>query len=206
MKEDYDCPCENVDPDNFLTNQEVLRLLKDANSYSFKQEDYYKLYNCVHCGACGTQSERFILKQKFLKDGNKIEGLESSIEALKKYGTPFTKNKSRVKLPVELSKESKTLLYFGCFTTVKTPKYAESIARYLIKKDLDFTIINQEICCGYPILCTGELDTYELLVEKNRDLFIKKGYKKIITTCPSCYMVFKKHYNDLGIEIKYFTE
>jgi len=206
MKEDYDCPCEIVDPDNFLTNQEVLNLLQDANSYSFKQEDYYKLYNCVHCGACGTQSERFLLKQKFLKDGNKIEGLNSIIEALKVYGTPFTKNKSRIKLPEGISNESETLLYFGCFTTVKTPKYAENIARYLIKKDIDFTIIEQELCCGYPILCTGELKTYELLVEKNKQLFTQKGYKKIITTCPSCYMVFKKHYSELGIEIKYFTE
>lgn len=206
MKEDYDCPCENVDPHNFLTNQDVLNLLNDVNSYSFKQEDYYKLYNCVHCGACGTQSERFILKQKFLKDGNKIEGLNSSIEALKVYGTPFTKNKSRVKLPEGISKKSETLLYFGCFTTVKTPKYAENIAKYLIKREIDFTIIEQEICCGYPILCTGELKTYELLVERNKQLFTQKGYKKIITTCPSCYMVFKKHYGELGIEIKYFTE
>lgn len=206
MKEEYDCPCKKVDPDNFLTNQEVLKLLKNAKSYSFKQEDYYKLYNCIQCGACGTQTERILLKQKFLKDGNKIEGLNSTIEALKIYGTPFTKNKSRVKLPERIPKDSETLLYFGCYSAVKTPKYAENITKYLLKKNIDFTIINQEICCGYPILCTGEVNTYELLVKQNKEYFTEKGFKKIITICPSCYMVFKKHYSELGIEIKYFTE
>jgi Fe-S oxidoreductase len=206
MKDDFVCPCEQVDPTNFLTNEEVLALLKNKDSTTFKQRDYYKLYNCIHCGACGTHYERFLLKQKFLEDGNTIDGLSSSIEALKVYGTPFTKNKSRVKLPEGVLKESNILLYFGCFTTVKTPKYAENIAKYLIKNNVKFSVIPQEICCGYPILCTGEKETYEYLVEKNKQFFLKKGYKEIITVCPSCYMVFKKHYSELGIEIKYFTE
>ena len=206
MKDDFDCPCKKVDPINFISNEEVYNLLKNKDSITFTQQDYYKLYGCVHCGACGTHYERFLLKQKFLEDGNKIDGLTSAIEALKVHGTPFTKNKSRVKLPEGVLKESDTLLYFGCFTTVKTPKYAENIAKYLIKNDVNFTVIPQEVCCGYPILCTGETNTYDYLVEKNKQLFIKQGYKRIITVCPSCYMVFKKHYSDLGIEIKYFTE
>ena len=206
MKDDFYCPCKEVDPSNFLSNEEVFNLLKNKDSTLFKQHDYYRLYNCVHCGSCGTQQERFLLKQKFLKDGNTIEGLASTIEALKLHGTPFTKNKSRVKLPVGVLDESSTLLYFGCFTTVKTPKYAEDIAKYLIQKNVNFTVIPEETCCGYPILCTGEIETYDYLVEKNKQYFIKQGYKKIITVCPSCYMVFKKHYSELGIEIQYFTE
>jgi len=206
MKDDFVCPCKKFDPNNFLSNEEVYNLLQDKDSTNFKQLDYLKLYNCVHCGACGTQYERFLLKKKFLEDGNTIEGLASTIEALKVHGTPFTKNKSRVKLPKRVLNKNDTLLYFGCFTTVKTPKYAENIAKYLIKQDINFTIIPQEICCGYPILCTGETKTYDDLVEKNKQIFTQEGYKTIITVCPSCYMVFKKHYGDLGIEIKYFTE
>jgi len=55
-------------------------------------------------------------------------------------------------------------------------------------------------------LCTGEVKTYDLFVERNKKLFLEKGFEKIITVCPSYYMVFKKHYNDLGIKIEYFTE
>lgn len=206
MNEDYSCPCRDVDPDNFITNEEVIELLKTKDNYKFKQEDYFRVYNCVHCGACGTHYERFLLKQKFLKDGNKIEGLSEQIETLEKFGTPFKYNKSRIKPLKGTNENSKTLLYFGCFTTVKTPKYGENTARYLLSKNVDFCILDQEICCGYPILCTGEIDTYNLMVDRNKELFKEKGFEKIITVCPSCYMVFKKHYADLGIKIEYFTE
>ncbi len=97
MNEDYSCPCRDVDPDNFITNEEVIELLKTKDNYKFKQEDYFRVYNCVHCGACGTHYERFLLKQKFLEDGNKIEGLSEQIETLEKFGTPFKYNKSRIK-------------------------------------------------------------------------------------------------------------
>ena len=206
MTEDYNCPCRDVDPDNFVTNEDVLKLLETKTDYKFTQGDYLRLYNCVHCGACGTHSERFLLKQKFLKDGNKIQGLNEQIEVLKNHGTPFKLNKSRIK-PIEgINVKSKTLLYFGCFTTVKTPVYGRNIAEYLISKNIDFNVLEKEICCGYPILCTGEIDTYDLLIERNKKLFIEMGIEKIITVCPSCYMVFKKHYQELGIKIEYFTE
>ncbi|MFX1447229.1 MAG: heterodisulfide reductase-related iron-sulfur binding cluster [Promethearchaeota archaeon] len=206
MNEDYNCPCRDVDPDNFVTNEEVIKLLETKDDYKFNQGDYFRLYNCVHCGACGTHFERFLLKQKFLKDGNNIEGLNEQIEVFKKHGTPFKLNKSRIK-PIEgMYAKSKTLLYFGCFTTVKTPKYGESIAGYLMNKSVEFCVLEKEICCGYPILCTGEIDTYDLLVERNKNLFKEMGFERIITVCPSCYMVFKKHYQELGIKIEYFTE
>ena len=50
------------------------------------------------------------------------------------------------------------------------------------------------------------MDTYNFLLRKNKALFKEKGYKKIITACPSCYLVFKKEYTDLDIKIEYFTE
>lgn len=206
MTEDYKCPCQEVDPEHFITNEEVKLLLENQDKYTFKQDDYLKVYNCIHCNNCGTAEERFFLKKKFLEDGNKIDGLEKTITALKKYGTVFTQNKSRVRLPEGISKESKTLLYLGCFTTVKTPKYAENLLKYLLRNKIDFCLLEEEICCGYPILCNGEIDTYNFLVKKNRSLFKEKGYETIITACPSCYMVFKKEFSNMDVEVKYFTE
>jgi len=177
MKEDFKCPCKEVDPDNFLTNEQVEELITTMNSYKFTQGDYLKVYNCIHCNDCGTAEERFILKHKFLKDGNKIEGLEDVISTIEKYGTPFKFNKSRIKTISGVKKESKTLLYLGCFTTVKTPKYGENLIRYLLKKDIDFTILEEEVCCGYPILCNGATETYDNLVRRNKELFVEKGFR-----------------------------
>jgi Fe-S oxidoreductase len=205
-KKERKYPTQEVEPENFLTNEEVHELIRTKNQYKFRQEDYSKLYNCVHCRECGTSDERIILKQKFLKDGNKIEDLDKIKKMFEDYGTPYKNNESRIKVPAGVLEESDTLLYFGCFTSVKTPKYGEHAAEYLLDKGIKFTVLDKEICCGYPILVTGVIDTYNKLVEQNRKLFSKKGFKRIITVCPSCYMVFQKHYSDLDIKIEYYTK
>jgi Fe-S oxidoreductase len=89
---------------------------------------------------------------------------------------------------------------------VKTPQYGTNIAKYLYDKGINYCVLDRETCCGYPILVTGDTNTYNTLVDRNKKIFQDKGFKKIITMCPSCYMVFQKHYSDLGIEIEYFTK
>ncbi len=199
-------PAQEVEPENFITNEEVHELLCKKDEYKFTQEDYYKLYSCIHCRECGTSDERILLKQKFLKDGNKIEGLKKTKKIFEEYGSPYKDAKSRIKFPKALPKKSDTLLYFGCFVSVKTPQYGAHIANYLFKKGIRFTTLEKEICCAYPILVTGDISTYDKLVARNKKIFMEKGFKKIITVCPSCYMVFEKHYNNLGIEIEYYTK
>ncbi|NHJ23064.1 MAG: (Fe-S)-binding protein [Candidatus Lokiarchaeota archaeon] len=206
MKEEYVCPCRDIDPKNFLENEEVIKLLETKEEFKFTQKDYLKLYNCIHCNDCGISEERFMLKQKFLDDGNKIEGLKEMIQVLETYGTPFKINKSRIKPIPGVSKHSSTLLYLGCFTTVKTPQYGVNAIKYLLSQKIKFCILEEEICCGYPILCTGSINIYEKLVDKNLKLFKGRGFSEIITVCPSCFMVFKKHYSKENIRIRYFTE
>ncbi|TFG03939.1 MAG: (Fe-S)-binding protein [Promethearchaeota archaeon] len=205
MSEDYKCPCREIDPENFLSNEEILELLSKKD-FNFEEQDYYKIFNCIHCNACGTSEERFLLKEKFLKHGCKIKGLNEIISNFEKFKSPFIHNKSRVKSIQGISPESNTLLYLGCFTSVKTPKYAENIIIYLLKENIDFCLLEEEICCGYPILCMGKMSVYNKFVKENLQLFKSKGFKRIITVCPSCYMVFKKHYREHGIEVNYFTD
>ena len=205
MNEDYKCPCQEIDPEHFLTNEEVYLILSRKN-HNFNQEDYLSVFNCIHCNACGTSEERFLIKEKYLEDGNQIEGLKEILISFEKYKSPFIQNKSRV-APIEgIPSESSVLLYLGCFTTVKTPKYAENIIRYLLKQKVDFCLLKEEICCGYPILCTGKTKVYDKFVKENLELFLSKGFERIITVCPSCYMVFKKHYSENGIKVEYFTD
>ena len=63
-------PTDEVDPKFFLSDDEIRGLIKKKDKIKFSQDDYTKLYNCVHCGECETESERFLLKQKYIEDGN----------------------------------------------------------------------------------------------------------------------------------------
>lgn len=206
IREPEHCPTEAVEPENFLSNEEILKLQRTKHSYRFTQEDYDSVYNCIHCRECGTSDERLILKQKFLEDGNTVPNLDETIKIFQEHGTPYENHRNRMKLPEGIPTDSDTLLYFGCFTSYKVPTYGEQAAQYLFDQGIDFSIIKKEICCAYPILTIGEIETYRDLVRRNKNLFLERGYKKIITVCPSCYMVFKKQYSDLGLEIEYFTK
>lgn len=199
-------PTEEVEPENFITNEEVLKLLENKDSFKFKQEDYKKLYNCVHCRECGTSDERILLKQKFLEDGNTVADLKKVQQIFDQYGTPYKDNKSRINLPEGIPKKSDTLLYFGCFTSVKTPRYGEHAAQYLLDHKIDFTVLNEELCCAYPLYVTGETEIYPKLIQRNKEIFTENNFKEIITVCPSCYMVFQQYYSDLGIKVSFYTD
>ncbi|MGQ4874625.1 MAG: heterodisulfide reductase-related iron-sulfur binding cluster [Promethearchaeia archaeon] len=204
--EGFYCPCREVDPEHFISNKELKWLIENKDKYKFTQQDYFRIYNCIHCNECGTSEERFLLKEKFLKDGGKIEGLNETISNIERFGTPFFKNKSRIEIPAEVEEQKDTILYFGCFTAVKTPNYGKSIMDYLLAKGIEFSVLEKEVCCGYPILCNGAIDSYKKLVECNKDIFRSEKIKEIITVCPSCYIVFKKELSELNIKVRYFTE
>ena len=86
-------PTDEVDPKNFISDDEVRKLIETKEEYKFTQNDYYRLYNCVHCGECETEEQRIELKQKFLAEGNPLEGLSEMIDNFEKYRTPYPQNK-----------------------------------------------------------------------------------------------------------------
>jgi len=55
-------PTEEVDPLNFLSDNEIRRLISQGKTIKFTQDLFEKLFNCVHCGECETEPERFLLK------------------------------------------------------------------------------------------------------------------------------------------------
>lgn len=66
----------------------------------------------------------------------------------------------------------------------------------------------KEICCGDPAHILGNTDLFSQFMEKNTDLFLKNGIKKIITTSPHCLDTFKKYYPGLNgsIVIEHYTQ
>lgn len=200
-------PTEEVDPDNYLSDDEVRNLTKSKETLKFVQEDYYKLYNCVHCGECDTEEERLLLKQRFLEDGNSVEGLDDMIECFRKYRTPYPSNKMRIKTPEGIPKESDTLFYMGCLSTIRIPRYTEHSLKYLLKQKVDFTILDKEICCGWPWFASAKFQEFETCKEENIEIFEK--FKTVICLCPACYFLFNKYYKPSmksEVEFKYISE
>ncbi|MHA1848510.1 MAG: hypothetical protein ACTSYS_15970 [Promethearchaeota archaeon] len=108
-------------PETFLDNDEIKRLLDTRDAYKFKQEDWIKLLNCVHCNERGTSEERAALNEKFLKDGNEIPGLEQMSKNFLENGTPYKSNKMRIKRPemILIHKGEVGVAIFGLQAAIK---------------------------------------------------------------------------------------
>lgn len=200
-------PTEEVDPDNFYSDEEVRRLTKNKEHLKFKQEDYYKIYNCVDCGLCPTEMERIKLKEKFLEQGLTLEGLDEMKDCFNKYRTPYPTNKMRIKIPEGIREKSDTLVYMGCLSTIRIPQYTEHALQYLLKNGVKFTILDEEICCGWPWFVSGSRDEYEIAKKENIEIF--NNYDQIICLCPACYYLYRTEYaEEFGkkIDVKYIAD
>ncbi|MFX1498300.1 MAG: heterodisulfide reductase-related iron-sulfur binding cluster [Promethearchaeota archaeon] len=200
-------PTEEVDPSNFIKDEKVKQMVENIDSVKFVQDDYYKLYNCVHCGECETEKERILLKEKFIAEGYTFEEKNEMIENFKRFRSPYPSNEMRIKRPDEIPENSDTLFFMGCLSTIRIPKYTEHALQYLIKQKVDFTILDTEICCGWHLLVSGLRKEYETCKKENIELF--KKFEKIICLCPACYDLFRKDYAkdmDKDIKIEYIAD
>jgi heterodisulfide reductase subunit D len=71
--------------------------------------------------------------------------------------------------------------------------------------EVDFTTLGgDEWCCGYPLLSAG-LPVSDLM-EHNLEAVKALGARTLVTTCPSCYHMWKHHYAPDFIQVKHSTE
>ena len=200
-------PTDEVDPVNFIPDEDIKSMVKNIENVKFTQNDFLKLYNCVHCGECETEMERILLKQKYIEDGNSFEGLDEIIDSFEKFRSPYPSNKMRIKKPEGIPKTSDTLFFMGCLSTIRIPKYTEHALQYLLKQKIDFTILNTEICCGWHLLAGGLKREFDICKEENIAIFEK--FKKVICLCPACYYLFNTIYKEemnKDVQIEYVID
>lgn len=198
------CPTKEVDPEHFIEPDLASFLYLFPKTFKENVERFVELYNCVHCNRCLTSNARYYLK-KYLNDkGFQSADTESMRESFQKYDTPFNQNDYRFDIPKGVPKDSDTLLFMGCLSYIKVPKYTLNAINYLLSKNIEFTILDKEICCGIPALDSGDLDMAKSLMEKNIEIL--NAYKKIICVCPACYDTFINYYEGLEPEIHFIAE
>ena len=98
--------------------------------------------------------------------------------------------------------------YFaGCMTSL-TPAVQRSMERIFAAARVDVWNADREggVCCGRPLMLTGETDAAHKMVECNRALFRKHEIETLVTSCPICLKVFKEEYHLEGIEVLHHTE
>lgn len=98
---------------------------------------------------------------------------------------------------LSIFKSGNTLYYPGCMTKFVLKQELENYKKILERLGISFTMLNEEICCGSPVLNAGYEKDAIKLARKNLEIFRKYNIKKIITNCPACFKFFKEDYKKM---------
>lgn len=131
------------------------------------------------------------------------------------YGEP-NNERGRWMLPEHRPTEGAELLVFGgCTGSFKMPGMLKTGVSILQRQGIPYAYAGgMEVCCGSPILRTGQIETAKRLIVTNIDTFNAMGVKQIVAPCGGCSKTLKHDYprwaKELGkpwdIEVLHFAE
>lgn len=176
--------------------------INDTQSVYFLRDRRYNMLslkianNCLMCGRCETKCPV----------GINLNTLRLNSRA-KRRNIP---HEGRYKYLQGLDRSSgngKVGFFAGCMTSL-TPGVQRSMKEIFDAAGDDVWYADSEggVCCGRPLMLSGETDAARKMMEYNSDLFRKHGITTLVTSCPICLRVFKENYDLEGIDIVHHTE
>ncbi len=106
--------------------------------------------------------------------------------------------------------KAETLLFLGCYSIYLTDSVAESALKIFEKAGIEFSVLEEEWCCGSPLLNLGFKENAREFALRNTEMIGRSKAKRIVFLCPHCYKTFKFDYpkiiGDFSLELKHITE
>jgi heterodisulfide reductase subunit D len=133
-----------------------------------------------------------------LKTQKNIESMQNPFGEAKE-----SKSKLVAKLNEESgSKKNATVLYFmGCTAAYRQPEIAKASVKVLHKAGVNFTLLDDEPCCGAPLYELGLRDHARTQARELSQLIAKSTCNQVITSCPHCYRALTEWYPQLGVPL-----
>ena len=167
------------------------------------------LYNCTSCGKClsvcpknintfgdaiekmraiavangsGPLPEHVAFKENVLNNGRSVKKSKTSFieEAINNTG-------------------SKVAFFTGCMVDYRFPELGHKLVRILKENGIDIDVPEGQVCCGSPLLRTGQTDAVQKLVDTNKEVF--KDYDTVVTVCSGCGSTLKNNHPDYGSKL-----
>lgn len=166
---------------------------KEINSFGDAIEKLRALANKKKLGPLEAHKE---VKKMVASTGRSIERLnEGFIEAINKKKQITNKTKSdELKFKNE---KPKVGVFTGCMVDYRLQDVGFALINVLKKNGIEVDVPEDQVCCGSPLLRTGQTDIVNNLVEKNRKALFE--YDTIITVCAGCGATLKKDYPKYGV-------
>ena len=128
-----------------------------------------------------------------MKNGIIAQHVKEIKENIKKHGNSYGVKGRKT---TDHTEKTETILFKGCTPTYKTPEILNAAENILKAQKIDYSIMDDETCCGNILFNLGDKKAGEEAVKRNIDKFKKRNVEKIITLCPGCYHAFCNYYQD----------
>ena len=124
--------------------------------------------------------------------------------------------KTKIEVPVMADLAAKGekpeyLYWVGCAGAFddRYKKVSRAFIKILTHFNINYAVLGmEETCTGDPARRAGNEMLFQMQALTNIETFKKYDVKKILTTCPHCYNIFKNEYPDLGgiYEVVHYTQ
>jgi len=167
------------------------------------------LAQCTLCGSCGTHCPVGIplfeiwaaLRADLVDAGfmteNQAGVAQNTVQHHSIFG-PARRSLSQA----EVTPHKVDVLYFpGCQTVRKIKSIGKSTAELLDKLGVNYAVLEEDACCGYPLFDIGQLDAMRQAAEYTLERIKAYQPEVVLTTCAGCYRAFTGVYPEvLGID------
>ncbi len=169
------------------------------------------VYQCATCGLCVEWCLPRIDIPEIVKKVRAellLKGVapEATLEVGRKarsernpYGEPYRKRLASFKGKRNVGSVA---LFVGCTSAYRQQGIANATIRILEHLNEDFTLLDDEWCCGLPLLSMGHRSLAEEHAKHNKEIIEKTGCNLVITPCAGCYMALSREYPKLGFPLK----
>lgn len=95
--------------------------------------------------------------------------------------------------------KEKIAFFTGCLVDYRLPEIGVSLLNVLNKHEVEVEVPPGQVCCGSPMIRTGQTDVLKELTRKNARAL--EGYDTIVTVCAGCGATLKKDYPEYGVNL-----
>lgn len=210
-----DCPVyKNIGWESSSPRARMLITRKLAEGKPLTEQEVERAYQCTLCGKCREVCSTYIdtvevwkhLRESIANKGQNPENIKllssTVIETLNISGDEQENREMWLDgmdedILQRVGQKAEVLYFTGCSGALYPTVYSipQSLVRIMNKCGIDYTLLGQEeACCGFPLIGSGEFNKGRHLIEKNMESFKKLGIKKIVTSCPSCFHTIRDTY------------
>ncbi len=182
------------------------------------------LYRCTVCGVCGEHCPVGVnclrlwpaLRHKMVELESGPVGPQRDLRTIifqtnNPYGQPHADRLAFIPPEVKVLRQARTAFFAGCSGAYAARPMVAGAVKVLQAAGVEFTILDDEWCCGFPLWIVGEHQLVEELVRHNVEALEKRGVRRLVTSCPCCLNMIVPNWpvflgRELAFEVVHTTE